>query len=437
MATDAARSERLPFLELGGFALGSFGTGVYSTVPTILLLYYCTEILRLPAATAAAIVFVPKVWAVVWDPVVGAWSDASRFALGRRVPFLAAGAFGVSIAFMLVFHAPPGAGVMTVAWLLCSYFLLASCYSLFAVPYIAVPAELNVGAAALERVIAWRMALAMIGVLAGASAAPYLVELTGGGPRGFGTMSVIIAAGTAIGMGLATLTVLRWTRRGAVALPASADSPAVSMILRDRAFVRLAAAYLLQLTGAGLLSAMTPYFVTQTLGLGGAYVAAVMGVLLAATIAGIPLWAWVLRRTEGYRACAWAAVGYAIACMLLWYIPSNGASGPALAAYALLGLPFAGLQLVPFVLLAHRAHAAAGSAARQEGLYTGFWTAAEKVGLALGPAVAGIGLAALGHVSGAVAQTPSVLTGSRGLIAFAPPVFLFASLIVLPSRSTT
>jgi Na+/melibiose symporter-like transporter len=123
--------------------------------------------------------------------------------------------------------------------------------------------------------------------------------------------------------------------------------------------------------------------------------------------------------------------------MLLWYIPSNGASGPALAAYALLGLPFAGLQLVPFVLLAHRAHAAAGSAARQEGLYTGFWTAAEKVGLALGPAVAGIGLAALGHVSGAVAQTPSVLTGSRGLIAFAPPVFLFASLIVLPSRSTT
>jgi len=281
------------------------------------------------------------------------------------------------------------------------------------------------------------MAFAMIGVLAGASAAPYLVELTGGGSHGFGAMSLIIAAGTAVGMGLATLTVLRWTRRGAVALPVAADSPAVSTILRDRAFVRLAAAYFLQLTGAGLLSAMTPYFVTQTLALSGGHVAAVMGALLTATIAGIPLWAWVLRRTEGYRACAQAAAGYAIACMLLWFIPSNSGSELALAAYALLGLPFAGLQLVPFVLLAHRAHAAAGSAAHQEGLYTGFWTAAEKVGLALGPAVAGIGLAALGHVSGGVAQTHFVLMGSRALIAFAPPIFLFASLLVLPSRPTT
>jgi hypothetical protein len=93
------------------------------------------------------------------------------------------------------------------------------------------------------------------------------------------------------------------------------------------------------------------------------------------------------------------AAGATIACMLLWFIPSNGGSELALAAYALLALPFAGLQVVPFVLLAHRAHAAAGSAAHQRGLYTGFLTAAEKVGLAL--------------------------------------VFLLTSLLVLPSRATT
>lgn len=431
----STRDEPLPLAEIGGFALGSFGTGVFSTVPTILLLFYCTETLRLPAATAAGIVFLPKAWAIVWDPVVGAWSDRSRFALGRRVPFLALGTLGVAGAFAAVFHAPPDAGLRTIVWVSGSYFLLASFYSLFAVPYIAVPAELDVGSAQLERVVACRMVLAMVGVLAGASLAPYLVELGGGGATGYALMSILIGAGTAVGMAVATGTVLRWTRGRTVALPKSAAQPALSRVLRDRAFLRLAAAYLLQLTGVALVSAMTPYFVTQTLGLGGAYVAAAMGALLLVTICGIPLWAWVLRRMDGYRACAWAAAGYALACLPMWFLPTKE-STPVIAAYALLGLPFAGLQLVPFVLLAQRTHAAADVAVRQEGLYTGLWTAAEKLGLALGPAAAGIGLAALGHVSGAASQALSVSTGSRTLIAFAPAAFLLGSLIVLPSRTT-
>ena len=57
----AAADRRMSATSVSLYALGSLGTGVFSTVPTILLLYYCTETLGLPAAWAALAVAVSAV----------------------------------------------------------------------------------------------------------------------------------------------------------------------------------------------------------------------------------------------------------------------------------------------------------------------------------------------------------------------------------------
>ena len=124
------------------YAAGSFGTGVFSTVPAILLLYFCTETLHMAAAWAALVVFVPKVWAIAWDPLVGVWSDRSATRIGRRRPFLIVGACGVAAAFVAVFSPPVLDTTATFAWMATSYFLLATVYSVFAVPYVAIPSEI-------------------------------------------------------------------------------------------------------------------------------------------------------------------------------------------------------------------------------------------------------------------------------------------------------
>ncbi|MDP1293765.1 hypothetical protein Q6296_28510, partial [Klebsiella variicola] len=46
--------------EAAAYAVGSFANGVFSTVPTVLLLSFCTETRGVPAAWAAAAVFAPK-----------------------------------------------------------------------------------------------------------------------------------------------------------------------------------------------------------------------------------------------------------------------------------------------------------------------------------------------------------------------------------------
>ena len=111
-----ARPAPLRRADLLAYAAGSFGTGVFSTVPTVLLLFFCTEVLGIAASWAAALVFAPKVWAIVWDPFVGAWSDRTSGRFGRRRPFLLAGALGVALAFVAVFTPPPLSTAGLLAW---------------------------------------------------------------------------------------------------------------------------------------------------------------------------------------------------------------------------------------------------------------------------------------------------------------------------------
>lgn len=90
-----------------GYGLGSLCTGTFATVPGLILLYYLTNVLAVPAAVAGAAVFLPKAWDVLINPLVGALSDRSRLRGGPRRPFLLIGACTLPPLFALIFAAPP------------------------------------------------------------------------------------------------------------------------------------------------------------------------------------------------------------------------------------------------------------------------------------------------------------------------------------------
>src|SRR5665811_2330730 len=71
-----------------GYALGSVATGTFGTVPGLLLLPYLTDTLGIAAAVAGFIVFLPKAWDVILNPIAGRISDRSSSPRGRRRPFL-------------------------------------------------------------------------------------------------------------------------------------------------------------------------------------------------------------------------------------------------------------------------------------------------------------------------------------------------------------
>ena len=71
-----------------GYGLGSVATGSFGTVPGLLLLPYLTDRLGVAAGVAGLVVFLPKAWDVILNPIAGRISDRSTNPGGRRRPFL-------------------------------------------------------------------------------------------------------------------------------------------------------------------------------------------------------------------------------------------------------------------------------------------------------------------------------------------------------------
>jgi GPH family glycoside/pentoside/hexuronide:cation symporter len=421
---------RLGYPRLASYAMGAFGTGVFSTVPTVLLLFFCTETLKMPPFLAGLAVFLPKVWALVWDPFVGTWSDRTRTGMGRRRPFLLAGAIAVPCAFVALFTWPYAVGAGAFAGVALIYFILANAYSLFAVPFVALPAEISPQAHERERVTAWRIGFAMVGVLIGAGLAPVLVQAGGGGRGGYAVMALVIAAICGCGMlsaFFATPSII-----GAEAPEPPPPRHALRALIAERPLLKLITAYVLQLAGVGLISAITPYWIVDVAGRNEGQVGLALGLLLVVTILATPVWALVIRRIGARMTIGVSAFLYGLTTLCFLALPPHPPTTAMFAVYALIGVPFAGIQIGPFALAANLIHEAARvSGVRREGLFTGLWTAGEKLGLALGPGAAGLGLALVRFNSGAASQQPSTLHGVTLLMATGPTLLVWLSLILL------
>jgi Na+/melibiose symporter-like transporter len=126
------------------YAFGSVGTGVFATVPGLVLAYYLTNTLGVAAGFAAFVVAVPKAWDVIVLPIVGRLSDRAAARVGSRLPFLKLAGILLPLAFVLIFAVPPGLGPAGAgAWVFVAFILATTAFALFQVPYIALSAELT------------------------------------------------------------------------------------------------------------------------------------------------------------------------------------------------------------------------------------------------------------------------------------------------------
>jgi glycoside/pentoside/hexuronide:cation symporter, GPH family len=79
---------RLPLGVRIGYGSGSVATGAFGTVPGLMLLPYLTDELGIAALWAGVIVFLPKAWDVVLNPIAGRVSDRTIDPAGPRRPWL-------------------------------------------------------------------------------------------------------------------------------------------------------------------------------------------------------------------------------------------------------------------------------------------------------------------------------------------------------------
>jgi Na+/melibiose symporter-like transporter len=433
-------SSRVPTRNRIGYAVGSVGTGGFSTVPGLLLLYYLTDELGVAAAIAGLVVLLPKAWDVLLNPLVGGWSDRTHSRWGPRVPWMLRGAVLLPIAFALMFWAPGGiTGGAAAVWVAACYLLAATGFAFFQVPYIAQPAEITDDYAERTSIMTWRIAFLTLAILVFGAGAPELVKAGGEGLPGYRLMGVVCGALFLVGFLVAVLA----TRRLPLVLraePSGSLGEQLRAVGENRDFRVLFLAFLLQALATSTALAGAAYVAEYLLGSKGMTTVLFLA-LVAPAILLVPVWRlYAARRGKlaGFTAATVLFVVGGVFMALAGRIPT----WLLLVGVAVAGVGYAGQQLFPLAMLPDTIHADALRTGRlRSGAFTGVWTAGETLGFAVGPFLFAMVLALGGFVattSGQTAVQPgSALTAIAIGFGVVPAVLMLVSLPVLRRYALT
>ncbi|GAA3425151.1 MFS transporter [Streptosporangium nondiastaticum] len=394
-----------------GYGVGSVCTATFSTVPGLLLLFYMTNVLAVPAWIAGAVAFLPKLWDMVINPWVGQRSDRTVSRLGPRRPWMLLGAVTLPVTFALTFAGPPLTGLPAALYVTVCYFLTATAYAFYEVPYKAMATEMTDDYHERSSLLQWKMVFLGLAILLSGAGAP---ALAGTEVTGYRLMGLVIGAVLLVSM-LASVT---GTARAPLAGRAEAEPSLRAQFAAARSsrpFLVLLALSCAQMFAAGTLLAGAPYFATYVLDAPGATTTlflCVVGPLLVT----MPLWMWLSRRYDKRGAMVLSAVLFTAGTAAMALSDRFG-TGYAHACVLVVGVGYAGFQLLQFSMLSDVVvHDAAVTGRRRAGVFTGLWTACETVVFALGALVLGWLLGATGFVessaSEAVAQPDSAIAAA-------------------------
>lgn len=414
-----------------GYGSGSVATGAFGTVPGLMLLPYLTDSLGIAAIAAGFIVFLPKAWDVILNPIAGRISDRTVDPRGPRRPWLLRAGLPLAACFALLFAAPEMATGLEALWVLVLFLGCATAYAFFQVPYVAMPAEITTSYDERTRLMTWRVAILAFTIMLAGASAPAIRDAVGG-RDGYRVMGVAMAVIILVGVVSAYLG----TRSAPVAAPqpgAGTLREQLRIVAEARDFRWLLTTFVVQALAVGCMLAGVDYLASDVLGKDGA--ATILFVcFVGPALLLTPAWTAIGTRVgkkRGYLASSLFLAGGALAAVFAQSAPL----AVVYLAVVLIGVGYAGCQVFPMAMLPDAAAVdARRTGSNRAGVYTGVWTAGETLGLALGPGVFALVLALGDYQSstdGDVAQPDSALTAITLGFSLLPAVLVLLSLVWL------
>jgi GPH family glycoside/pentoside/hexuronide:cation symporter len=426
----------LPVGVRAGYGVGSVATGTFGTVPGLMLLPYLTDTVGIAAILAGLIVFVPKAWDVVLNPIAGRISDRSTDPRGPRRPFLLKGGLLLAVAFALLFAAPDlDSKVFDAGWVLVMFVACATAYAFFQVPYVAMPAEITDSYDERTRLMTWRVAILAFAIMLSGATAPAIRDAYDG-RTGYRLMGVAVAVLLAVGV-VGAYVGTRSAPVGRVASSPGSLREQLAIVVRARDFRLLLTTFVIQALAVGAMLAGVAYvsrWVLLDKGAATILFVCFVGPALLLT----PAWSLLGQRIGKKKGYLASSLVLALAALLLVWARS-APDWWVYAATALVGCGYAGAQVFPMAMLPDAAAVDAHrTGENRTGVYTGVWTAGETLGLALGPAVYAAVLAMGGYLSSDLNadwtdqfQPSSALTAIVLGFSLLPAVLIVLSLVPL------
>ncbi len=428
------------------YGFGQMGAQLFRDAPAALLPLFMTTMLGVSAWLAGIVILIPKLWVIVCDPIMGAVSDQQKPKHGRR-PFLAGGAILTSVSFVALFSfsefPSPWVAAIAVGVL---FFLASTAFSAFSVPYLAVASELSPDPHERTKVLAFRMIFAVIGVVMGVGLAQPLVFMLGGDAAAWSMMALIFGSICLMAMLATAFGVPRDYGPTQAADPKKLVTRFGS-VLKNKPFVILTGTYLTQSIAQASGYTVVGFIFLYAVGDINLLLPFIL-VMASGSILSQPLWLKISRRLGKELAFWIACIGWVLVTITwLFIVPADDVLltlplwGDMPTEHMLvlfrgfiIGCTNAGFSLLSFSMLTdtiEQQKIAHGSV--DEGLFSGVFSAIEKLGFAVGPVIAGVVLSMSGFESstgGAVAQDAQAIKGMVWLYSVIPAGILLLSLAI-------
>lgn len=366
-----------------GWRYGLLGLPLaFVALPLYVLLpnHYAREF-GVPLAWLGGLLLAARLADALIDPLIGRWVDRLFARSSRALLRAAAGACVLLAVGLAALFFPPVRGLGPVlAWAAAALVLTYAAYSLVSVAHQSWAAMLGGSPPQQSRIVAWREALSLVGVLL-ASVAPTLLGLA---------PSVALFA-VLLGLGW-------WAWHGSLApLPAADrakaadDAHGLWLPLRRPAFVRLLVVFALNGIASAVPATLVLFFVQDRLQAPARLEPAFLGTYFLCAALSVPLWLRAVRRLGLAR--SWL-IGMLLAIATFAWALGLGAgdSMAFIAVCAASGFALGADLALPPALLAGLI-GQAGDRGRHEGAYFGWWNFVTKLNLAL---AAGLALPLLG-----------------------------------------
>jgi GPH family glycoside/pentoside/hexuronide:cation symporter len=198
----STRRSGLSTASMIAYGSGNFAFSLLGLVITVNLQYFYTDYVGLSAGLVAWSLLFAKLFDGLTDPLMGYLSDRTNTRFGRRRPFFFAAALPLAIAFYFLFSPPipddPSAhqGEL-LAYMLALYILTYLFWTIGAVPYFSLGAELTDDYQERVALITVREAWALSGLLLATIAPAFLIHVYGG-VDGYSFMGAILGAATVV-----------------------------------------------------------------------------------------------------------------------------------------------------------------------------------------------------------------------------------------------
>ncbi|VDZ86013.1 glycoside-pentoside-hexuronide (GPH):cation symporter [Kluyvera intermedia] len=419
----SALTARISNKEKFGFGLGDAASHIVFDSSVAILAYFYTNIYGLPPAVMGTLFLVVRVLDAITDPIMGAIADQTKSRWGRFRPWLLIICVPFAVSCVLVYSTPNFEQTGKIVYAVVAYIFMTLMYTAINIPYCSLGAAITADPKENLSLQSWRFAVAPIGGAMGTALILPLADLIAPGDRASGmqwAMGIFGAIGCVMFLICFMTTRERITPVKEENLNILRD---VRILMKNDQWRILSIYNLAMLCGVVVRGSLLVYFVQYILNQGSNIISLFMLATTVAAVVGSLAAKQLGSRMCKIRASVWINILSALLGLAFLVLPANYWI-PAFIVHIILNILQGINAPLQWSMITDANNYGEWKTQRR---ITGMNVAANifiiKLGVAIGGALTGWGLAFYGYQAGVEQQSAEAIRGVLILFTVLPAIF--------------